>query len=30
MATNRRETADFEIDLEVSCTCSPTGSRPTG
>lgn len=27
-ATNRRDTADFEVLVAVSLTCSPTGSRP--
>ncbi len=29
-ATNLRDTADFEVLLDVALTCSPTGSSPTG
>ena len=30
IATNRRETADLLVAEDVSATCSPTGSSPTG
>ncbi len=30
IATNRRETADLLVDVAVSSTASPTGSRPVG
>jgi hypothetical protein len=30
MATNRRETADFEVPVAAWATWAPTGSSPTG
>jgi hypothetical protein len=30
IATNFRDTADFDVADAVAVTCSPTGSRPTG